>query len=597
MPQMRAAAAEAAAAGSANGQPLVKIGHYLLGATLGTGTFGKVKIGEHQITRLKVAVKILNRQKIKSLDVVGKIRREIQNLKLFRHPHIIKLYQVISTPSDIFMIMEYVSGGELFDYIVKHGKLQEHQARRFFQQIISGVDYCHRHMIVHRDLKPENLLLDHNMHVKIADFGLSNMMLDGEFLRTSCGSPNYAAPEVISGKLYAGPEVDIWSCGVILYALLCGTLPFDDEHVPSLFRKIKSGIFPIPEYLNKQVVNLVCQMLQVDPLKRATIEEIKKHEWFQKELPAYLFPSSIEQDSNVIDTYAVAEVCTKFGVKESEVHNSLLSGDPHDQLAIAYHLIIDNKRFADDAATQISEINNFFVAGSPPPPPPATATSNAAATLGPGMGHSPHDGIESSSVATVTIGGGTAASSGSATPVHNGPGSNPASAVPTIRPHPERIAPMRERQLAMSVQNTGGAAFPEKTARGGTPIKRAKWHLGIRSQSKPNDIMLEVYRAMKALSYEWKIINPYHVRVRRQNVKTGKFSKMSLQLYQVDAKSYLLDFKSLTNDEVEQGDDVIMESLTPPPLSVSGVMPLQPTGHHTMEFFEMCAALIIQLAR
>ncbi|KAH8270992.1 hypothetical protein KR044_008911 [Drosophila immigrans] len=593
MPQLRAAAAEAAAAGSANGQPLVKIGHYLLGATLGTGTFGKVKIGEHQITRLKVAVKILNRQKIKSLDVVGKIRREIQNLKLFRHPHIIKLYQVISTPSDIFMIMEYVSGGELFDYIVKHGKLQEHQARRFFQQIISGVDYCHRHMIVHRDLKPENLLLDHNMHVKIADFGLSNMMLDGEFLRTSCGSPNYAAPEVISGKLYAGPEVDIWSCGVILYALLCGTLPFDDEHVPSLFRKIKSGIFPIPEYLNKQVVNLVCQMLQVDPLKRATIEEIKKHEWFQKELPAYLFPSSIEQDSNVIDTYAVAEVCSKFGVKESEVHNSLLSGDPHDQLAIAYHLIIDNKRFADDAATQITEINNFFVAGSPPPPPPATHTAMTATLLAP-----QHDGVESS-LATVTIGGGgTAASSGSATPVHNGAAAiNPASAVPSIRPHPERIAPMRERQLAMSVQNTGGAAFPEKTARGGTPIKRAKWHLGIRSQSKPNDIMLEVYRAMKALSYEWKIINPYHVRVRRQNVKTGKFSKMSLQLYQVDAKSYLLDFKSLTNDEVEQGDDVIMESLTPPPLSVTGVMPLQPTGHHTMEFFEMCAALIIQLAR
>lgn len=177
-------------------QPLVKIGHYILGQTLGVGTFGKVKIGEHQLTGHKVAVKILNRQKIKSLDVVGKIRREIQNLKLFRHPHIIKLYQVISTPTDIFMIMEYVSGGELFDYIVKHGKLQEHEARRFFQQIISGVDYCHRHMIVHRDLKPENLLLDHNMHVKIADFGLSNMMMDGEFLRTSCGSPNYAAPEV-----------------------------------------------------------------------------------------------------------------------------------------------------------------------------------------------------------------------------------------------------------------------------------------------------------------------------------------------------------------------------------------------------------------
>ncbi|KAH0627912.1 hypothetical protein JD844_008479 [Phrynosoma platyrhinos] len=157
-------------------------------------------VGKHELTGHKVAVKILNRQKIRSLDVVGKIRREIQNLKLFRHPHIIKLYQVISTPSDIFMVMEYVSGGELFDYICKNGRLDEKESRRLFQQILSGVDYCHRHMVVHRDLKPENVLLDAHMNAKIADFGLSNMMSDGEFLRTSCGSPNYAAPEVISGR-------------------------------------------------------------------------------------------------------------------------------------------------------------------------------------------------------------------------------------------------------------------------------------------------------------------------------------------------------------------------------------------------------------
>lgn len=505
-------------------QPIVKIGHYTLGQTLGVGTFGKVKIGEHQLTKHKVAVKILNRQKIKSLDVVGKIRREIQNLKLFRHPHIIKLYQVISTPTDIFMIMEYVSGGELFDYIVKHGKLKEHEARRFFQQIISGVDYCHRHMIVHRDLKPENLLLDHNLHVKIADFGLSNMMMDGEFLRTSCGSPNYAAPEVISGKLYAGPEVDIWSCGVILYALLCGTLPFDDEHVPTLFRKIKSGVFPIPEYLNKPVINLLCHMLQIDPIKRASIEDIKKHEWFQKDLPAYLFPSPVEQDSSVIDTDAINEVCEKFGVKEQEVHNALLSGDPHDQLAIAYHLIIDNKRIADEAAK--AELKDFYVASSPPP-----------------VSFSPNE-------------------------------MNPS----PLRPHPERIAPLRERVLGNSLNSQSG----ERPVPRGTPVKRAKWHLGIRSQSKPNDIMNEVYRAMKALNFQWKVINPYHVRVRCQHRKTG-FTKMSLQLYQVDFKSYLLDFKSLSSDSEEN------ESMIDPQQ--------QGSGHHTMEFFEMCAALITQLAR
>jgi len=513
-------------------QPIVKIGHYTLGQTLGVGTFGKVKIGEHQLTKHKVAVKILNRQKIKSLDVVGKIRREIQNLKLFRHPHIIKLYQVISTPTDIFMIMEYVSGGELFDYIVKHGKLKEHEARRFFQQIISGVDYCHRHMIVHRDLKPENLLLDHNLHVKIADFGLSNMMMDGEFLRTSCGSPNYAAPEVISGKLYAGPEVDIWSCGVILYALLCGTLPFDDEHVPTLFRKIKSGIFPIPEYLNKSVVSMLCHMLQIDPMKRATIEDIKKHEWFQRDLPAYLFPSPVEQDSSVIDTDAVSEVCEKFGVKENEVHCALLSGDPHDQLAIAYHLIIDNKRIADEAAK--AELKDFYVASSPPP------ISSSPSELNP----SP------------------------------------------IRPHPERIAPLRDRVVG---SNSGGGS--DRPSRG-TPVKRAKWHLGIRSQSKPNDIMNEVYRAMKALDFEWKVINSFHVRVRHKNALSERYVKMSLQLYQVDYKSYLLDFKSLSSEENDgscvAGGDVGCDP---------NASQQQNTGHHTMEFFEMCAALITQLAR
>ncbi|CAF3168569.1 unnamed protein product [Rotaria sp. Silwood2] len=156
---------------------VIRIGHYILNETLGTGSFGKVKKAYHQLTRHTVAIKIVNRTKIKQLDVVGKIRREIQNLRLFRHPHIIKLYQVISTPTDIFMVMEYVSGGELFDYIVKKGKLSEAEARPFFQQIISGVDYCHRHMVVHRDLKPENLLLDDASHVKIADFGRLNILI------------------------------------------------------------------------------------------------------------------------------------------------------------------------------------------------------------------------------------------------------------------------------------------------------------------------------------------------------------------------------------------------------------------------------------
>ena len=144
------------------------------------------------------------------------------------------VYEVIDSPTDIFMIMEYVDGGELFDYLVANGRLAEREARAFFQQIISAISYCHQHQVVHRDLKPENLLLDSKYNVKVADFGLSNMITDGDFLKTSCGSPNYAAPEVISGRLYAGPEIDIWSCGVILYALLTGRLPFDDGPCPVL---------------------------------------------------------------------------------------------------------------------------------------------------------------------------------------------------------------------------------------------------------------------------------------------------------------------------------------------------------------------------
>ena len=247
------------------------IGTYRLSKTLGIGAFGKVKLAEHVTTGHKVAVKILNRAKIVALDMTEKVKREINILQRCTHPHIIRLYEVIDTPTDIFVVMEYVSNGELFDYIVSKGRLAPDEARHFFHQIVSGVEYCHYHHIVHRDLKPENLLLDADNNIKIADFGLSNVMRDGEFLRTSCGSPNYAAPEVISGHLYAGPEVDVWSCGVILYALLCGSLPFDDESIPNLFKKIKSGMYSLPSHLSQLARDLIPRMLVVDPMKRVTV--------------------------------------------------------------------------------------------------------------------------------------------------------------------------------------------------------------------------------------------------------------------------------------------------------------------------------------
>jgi carbon catabolite-derepressing protein kinase len=225
------------------------------------------------------------------------------------------------------MVLEY-AGAELFNYIVEHGKFQEDKARAFFQQIICAVEYCHRHKIVHRDLKPENLLLDENLNVKVADFGLSNIMTDGNFLRTSCGSPNYAAPEVISGKLYAGPEVDVWSCGVILYVLLVGRLPFDDEYIPALFKKIAQGNYHMPSSLSPGASRLIRKMLHVSPVHRITIQEIRQDPWFNKGLPEYLrLPVAEFLDTGVDHAKAIDPrdlAPTKSAAVVEKMHNEVV---------------------------------------------------------------------------------------------------------------------------------------------------------------------------------------------------------------------------------------------------------------------------------
>lgn len=263
------------------------------------------------------------------MDMGEKVGREIEILSSLQHPHIIRMYEVIEAETDIFVAMEYVPGGELFDYLVSHGRLEVSDARFVFQQIISGIEYIHAMDVVHRDLKPENILLDEHNRVRIADFGLSNNMLDGMFLRTSCGSPNYAAPEVISGQLYAGAEVDVWSCGVILYALLCGSLPFDDEMVPNLFRKIKSGAYTIPSYLSEGTTQLIRKMLTVDPIHRISVADIRKHPWTQCDMPKYLQRDAsyfIGRSKNINDQAIKHVVKMQKGYKESELREALSMG-------------------------------------------------------------------------------------------------------------------------------------------------------------------------------------------------------------------------------------------------------------------------------
>ena len=329
---------------SSHSRRQIYLPNYRMGKTLGIGSFGKVKVAEHILTGHKVAIKILNRKKIKAIDMEEKVRREIKILRLFMHPHIIRLYEVLEPPHDIYVVMEYVKSGELFDYIVEKGRLGENEARHFFQQIVSGVEYCHRNMVVHRDLKPENLLLDSKSNVKIADFGLSNVMRDGHFLKTSCGSPNYAAPEVISGKLYSGPEVDVWSCGVILYALLCGSLPFDDESIPNLFKKIKGGIYNLPSHLSPGARDLIARMLLVDPLKRITISEIRTHPWYVVHLPRYLVvppPDTLAQATNV--DAETLEMVVNLGFEREHVVDALRH-QLRNKATVAYFLLLDNRR-------------------------------------------------------------------------------------------------------------------------------------------------------------------------------------------------------------------------------------------------------------
>ena len=179
-------------------------------------------------------------------------------MKLLNHRNIVRLYEVIDTPDDLFLVMEYVSGGEIFDYLVTHGRMKEKEARKYFRQIVSALHYCHQLRIIHRDLKAENLLLDEHLNVKIADFGFSNQFTPGERLNTWCGSPPYAAPELFQGKEYVGPEVDIWSLGVLLYVLLCGSLPFDGSNLSKLRAKVITGKFKIPFYMSPGIIAFIC---------------------------------------------------------------------------------------------------------------------------------------------------------------------------------------------------------------------------------------------------------------------------------------------------------------------------------------------------
>lgn len=349
------------------------IGKYKLLKTIGKGNFAKVKLAKHVPTGKEVAIKIIDKTQL-TPGSLQKLFREVRIMKMLDHPNIVKLFQVIETEKTLYLVMEYASGGEVFDYLVLHGRMKEKEAKAKFRQIVSAVQYCHQKRIIHRDLKAENLLLDSEMNIKIADFGFSNEFTPGNKLDTFCGSPPYAAPELFQGKKYDGPEVDVWSLGVILYTLVSGSLPFDGSTLRELRERVLRGKYRIPFYMSTDCENLLKKFLVLNPAKRASLETIMKDKWMNQgyendELKPYVEPEQDMSDPKRIE----ALVC--LGFNRYDVENSLDSQKYDD--AFATYLLLGRKREdpESDGSRSGSSLSLRNMTGQPPATPQPTTHS------------------------------------------------------------------------------------------------------------------------------------------------------------------------------------------------------------------------------
>ena len=340
-------------------------GNYILEETIGEGAFAKVKLGTHIHTGEKVAIKILNKDKlfeealednlangIEGCDI-QKIRKEINILKRLRHKNVIQLYEIMESKTNLYIVMEYCEGKELFDYIVRNKYLSEKEACRFFQQIIDGVEYLHLSNITHRDLKPENLLLDNKKRIRISDFGLSNMSdkIDS-LLETPCGTPSYAPPEMLRGEKYNGVYSDIWSCGIILYTMLVGNLPCAESKEDLIYENIMTHNYYFPENISDDAIDLIENMLKVDPSERYDFEQIKSHPWFNlvepKLKPGIVYGiHKIPVDENILNKVET------FGYDKNKVLKSI-ENYSYDSNCSIYYLTL--KQFTRENKSSISDL-------------------------------------------------------------------------------------------------------------------------------------------------------------------------------------------------------------------------------------------------
>ncbi|XP_052747827.1 MAP/microtubule affinity-regulating kinase 3-like [Galleria mellonella] len=379
------------------------IGKYKLLKTIGKGNFAKVKLAKHVPTGKEVAIKIIDKTQLNP-GSLQKLFREVRIMKMLDHPNIVKLFQVIETEKTLYLVMEYASGGEVFDYLVLHGRMKEKEARAKFRQIVSAVQYCHQKRIIHRDLKAENLLLDGEMNIKIADFGFSNEFTPGAKLDTFCGSPPYAAPELFQGKKYDGPEVDVWSLGVILYTLVSGSLPFDGSTLRELRERVLRGKYRIPFYMSTDCENLLKKFLVLNPAKRASLESIMRDKWMNtgyedEELRPYVEPQQDFKDHKRIE----ALVC--LGYNRQEIEYSLAEAKYDD--VFATYLLLGRKSTDPESDGSRSGSSLSLRTAVPAPAHPHAPPQHAGCAGSPS-----HRGVQRSSSASARPAASRRASSG-----------------------------------------------------------------------------------------------------------------------------------------------------------------------------------------
>ncbi|CAH8824316.1 unnamed protein product [Trichobilharzia szidati] len=331
------------------------VGKYKLIRTLGRGNFAKVKLAQHVSTGREVAVKVIDKTQLNQASL-KKLFREVNIMKMLNHPNIVRLYEVIESERHVYLVMEYAENGEVFDHLVSHGRMKEREARAAFRQIVSAVEYCHQKKIVHRDLKAENLLFDGYFNVKLADFGFSNLFDGSKKLDTFCGSPPYAAPELFQGRKYDGPEVDVWSLGVILYTLVSGSLPFDAQHLKDLQERVLRGKYRVPFYMSTDCEALLRKLLVLNPSKRVTLRNVMSDKWLNIGYEDNILKPYVEPPPDYNDKERL-EIMRIMGYRPEDVREALVKQSFNNVTAI-YLLLADPK-------TRLTLPASSFISSSP----------------------------------------------------------------------------------------------------------------------------------------------------------------------------------------------------------------------------------------